>query len=298
MSLPPEVPQPVNRPNAEAEPVNQLQKIEREMTGFERATLRWAKVAVIMSALAALFVCLQWWEMHQGGAYTHTLAQAADTQAKKMTDMSTAADKIRQAAEDMVTQDRRIADNAQKALDASSKQSKASLDASIVSSRLEQRAWVGVTDLHLVGTIEAGKPISAVAVLNNTGRTIARDVRSVLVVHTSLGPIDIEEYSKHPDEPMGEPFGLKQGVFNLFPNQIMNLPAQSGVPDAEAVEAIRTRIRILYAFGQVSYMDVFSRHHITNFCGVYTPPTYLAATATAVPSDARLGTCSTHNYAD
>jgi hypothetical protein len=45
-------------------------------------------------------------------------------------------------------------------------------------------------------------------------------------------------------------------------------------------------------------MDVFSRHHITNFCGVYTPPTYLAATATAVPSDARLGTCSTHNYAD
>jgi isopentenyl phosphate kinase len=53
-------------------------------------------------------------EIHTGGSDTHTLAQAADTQAKKMIDMSNAADKIRQAAENMVTQDQRIADNAQR----------------------------------------------------------------------------------------------------------------------------------------------------------------------------------------
>src|ERR1700691_5084938 len=117
---------------------------KREMTGFERSTLRWAKVAVFMSALAAIFVCLQWWEMHQGGTDTHALAVAADTQAKKMTDMSTAADKIRQAAEGMVAQEQRIADNAEKALNASNKQSKQVLDASIASSRLDQRAWIGV----------------------------------------------------------------------------------------------------------------------------------------------------------
>jgi hypothetical protein len=54
--------------------------VEREMTGFERATLQWAKVAVGMSAVAAFFVCLQWWEMHTGGADTHALAMAAKTQ--------------------------------------------------------------------------------------------------------------------------------------------------------------------------------------------------------------------------
>ncbi len=81
MSLPPEIPQAPDRLNAQQEATNQLNGIEREMTGFERATLRWARVAVIMSGLAALFVCLQWWEMRQGGIDTHTLATATKTQA-------------------------------------------------------------------------------------------------------------------------------------------------------------------------------------------------------------------------
>jgi hypothetical protein len=83
-------------------------------------------------------------EMHEGGVDTHTLAQAADTQAKKMADMSTAADKIRQAAEGMMTQEQRIADNAKNALDASNRQAKAALDASIAASRLDARAYVTI----------------------------------------------------------------------------------------------------------------------------------------------------------
>jgi len=81
MSLPPEIHQPVDRPKTQPETTDQLRKVEPEMTGFERGTLLWAKVAVIMSGLAALFVCLQWWEMHQGGIDTHTLAVATKTQA-------------------------------------------------------------------------------------------------------------------------------------------------------------------------------------------------------------------------
>jgi len=55
----------------------QLTEVEEQMSGFEKSTLRWAKTAVIMSALAALFVCAQWWEMHEGGIDTKNLADAA-----------------------------------------------------------------------------------------------------------------------------------------------------------------------------------------------------------------------------
>ncbi len=59
----------------------QLTEVEEQMTGFEKSTLRWAKTAVIMSGLAALFVCGQWWEMHKGSTDTHNLAAAAGSQA-------------------------------------------------------------------------------------------------------------------------------------------------------------------------------------------------------------------------
>ena len=58
--------------------------------------------------------------------------------------MSGAADKIRQASEGMVTQEQRIADNAKKAMDAGNRQAKAALDASIASSRSDQRAYVTI----------------------------------------------------------------------------------------------------------------------------------------------------------
>jgi hypothetical protein len=135
---------PVTPPAAEPATAKQLQEVEKQMSSFERATLKWAKAAVIMSGIAALFVCAQWYEMHAGGADTHDLAMAAKTQADKMKDMSDAADKIRQAADGMVAQDRRIADNAQKALEASNKQSKAALDASIAASRSDQKAYVTI----------------------------------------------------------------------------------------------------------------------------------------------------------
>ena len=94
-------------------------------------------------------------EMHEGGTDTHDLASAAKTQAEKIKSMSDAADKIRQAAQDMVAQDQRIADNAEKSLAASNKQSKAALNASISASQqsnalarealeAQTRPWLGI----------------------------------------------------------------------------------------------------------------------------------------------------------
>lgn len=72
-----DVANPDSSETAKPATAQQLQEVEEQMTGFEKATLRWAKVAVLMSFLAAAFVCAQWYEMHSGGVDTHTLAVAA-----------------------------------------------------------------------------------------------------------------------------------------------------------------------------------------------------------------------------
>lgn len=69
---------------AELASAQQLTEVEKQMSGFEKSTLRWARVAVLMSFLAALFVCAQWYEMHTSGADTHNLALAAKEQATLM----------------------------------------------------------------------------------------------------------------------------------------------------------------------------------------------------------------------
>jgi hypothetical protein len=85
-------------PSGAVEPINtqvtgettaqQLTEVEKQMSGFEKSTLRWARIAVLMSGLAAAFVCAQWWEMHQGGADTHDLAVSAGKQADRMKDFA------------------------------------------------------------------------------------------------------------------------------------------------------------------------------------------------------------------
>src|ERR1700691_3675111 len=57
---------PINAPTPQPPAADQLTEIEKQMTGFERATLRWTKAAVFMSFLAAGFVRLQWIEMRNG----------------------------------------------------------------------------------------------------------------------------------------------------------------------------------------------------------------------------------------
>ncbi|MGC9998430.1 MAG: hypothetical protein ABSE79_24185 [Terriglobia bacterium] len=84
-------PDAVNQDDAEATDTSdaqQLTVVEKQMTGFEKATLRWAKTAVVLSGLAAVFVCGQWWEMRKSGADTHNLATAAGNQADWTKDLA------------------------------------------------------------------------------------------------------------------------------------------------------------------------------------------------------------------
>src|SRR2546425_12981878 len=68
---PPDVSEPSHAPAAQPATAQQLADVEQLTTGFEKATLRWARIAVVMSGLAALFVCAQWYEMRRQSQFSH-----------------------------------------------------------------------------------------------------------------------------------------------------------------------------------------------------------------------------------
>jgi hypothetical protein len=118
-SPPPDAAKTIDPKAASPATAEQLTEVEEQMSGFEKSTLRWAKTAVFMSGLAAIFVCAQWWEMHSGGKDTHDLAVAAGNQAtwtQHLSDnMKTQADRTQELADRMKDQAERtktIADQA------------------------------------------------------------------------------------------------------------------------------------------------------------------------------------------
>ena len=255
---PPEVAQPLNPETTEPATAQQLEKVEQQMSGFEKATLRWAKIAVIMSALAALFVCAQWYEMHAGGQDTHDLAAAAKDQAGKMKNMSEAADKIRQAADGMVTQDQRIADNAQQSLDASNKQSKAALTAAISQFRADQRAWVGL-GAYRVDNFNDKDPFKLILPWVNSGKTPA--IRTENAVAFALSPTRLSGPPDHKLMFDGASAIAPQGT---YVSNITNFQ----VPLNFA--AINDGTIWMYFFGKFRYHDVRSPEiHTTSFCLYY-----------------------------
>jgi hypothetical protein len=219
---------------------------------YERSTLRWTRIIVGINALTCLFIALQWYEMKSGSADTHALAEAAKTQSEKMSNMSDAADKIRQAAQDMVTQDQRVADNAKASLDASNRQSKAALDASIAASRLDQRAWVSVD-------VGERNGIFSVA-MKNIGKTPA--LNAVYFAQFSGGGRGQIPEIKPPDTPR---------------NLLRFLIAPGEARTASDWEGNYLSIFNLggdrnYVQGDIVYEDIFGNTHHTVYCYWTEPP--------------------------
>jgi hypothetical protein len=162
-------------------------------------------------------------EMHEGGTDTHDLAVAAKTQAEKMKSMSDAADKIRQAAEGMVTQEKRLADNTKTALDATIAQMR-------TQTRLAVRPWVGLDDeipqpiqngpLHIDDTGNA--TLSYAIQAKNFGNVAASNVISFvfLVVADDAAAVDQKQKEACGENYIGNPevglvlFPGKERTFN------------------------------------------------------------------------------------
>lgn len=233
------------------------------------------------SGLTILILKNQLKEMHEGGLDTHTLAQAADTQAKKMADMSIAADKIRQAAEGMVTQEQRMADNSQKALEASSRQSKASLDATIATARVEQRAWVSaVAQTYPVqGIPQVNARFDIRVNFTNTGKTPAKNIETCTM--TFAGNIDESppDFACHAKTPPPASGIIPPGGSTYTDSSL------TGALAAEVRDKILSDQIQIWVYGYVAYDDVFRQRHRTNFCY-------------RVLSGGGYGDCKNHNEMD
>lgn len=245
----------------------------RKLSSGERLAFYVTFIGLLGAALTIRVLTYTLQEMQSGSEDTHQLAITARTQAQKMQSMSTAADKIREAAEKMVTQDQRIADNAKNALDASNRQSQASLDASIGSSRLDQRAWVGVLDLVPRDFSEtSGMPV--VVVFFNSGKTPARNVqissmfRIVAVPMYGPSPENIKHLIFRPAQSIAPQGRYNQILGERIPSGDISTP-----PEIQGLQTIisefqdiKAKRHILYYFGILKYDDVFGHSRETEFC--------------------------------
>jgi hypothetical protein len=249
----------------------QFQEVEERMTAFERSTVRWTRVAVGISVLAAIFICAQWYEMHTGSADTHKLAEAASTQATQTTNLATAAGT--QAAQTKVLADQAIIQAqankqlAQNAVDALANTEKSFRD--------EQRAWVGISDLNL-STFEPNKPITIEMRIANTGRTPARNVKSRYRTHTSNlamdGPNPVQLSNLQKTKWEYDPAIAPQGKFSYWLGEIEpgrpitaeQFSTSKDLKDSFAL--IKSGALIMYDYGEISYRDQSGREHTTTFC--------------------------------
>jgi hypothetical protein len=218
---------------------------------------------VLLTAVIAGTSYLQWHEIKSGGRDTHELALAAGKQADKMKDMSDAAEKIRQAAEGMVTQEQRIADNAQKSLNASSKQNKAGLDASIGASRLDQRAWVASVGMGM-DPPEVGKKGHGFVTWNNSGKTFARRVKPLC--HWAFVPKEI--LSEVELTKLVPPVDTTSSIGVLAPNAQYKTIIEGREPINASLQTELLSSWYTYLWGEITYEDIFKRSHTTVFCSV------------------------------
>jgi len=213
---------------------------------------------VLLTAVIAGTSYLQWREIRAGSTDTHTLAQAADAQAKKMGNMSDAAEKIRKAAEGMVTQEQRIADNAQKALDVSNKQSKAALDESIALSRLDQRAWVTVKTATLTKAPTIGEPVLVTLEIINSGKTPALNatIGGSVISRSIISEKDFQDATIY--KPVSVMVIGPSTVVTIF------LDTSDAVRQQEQIDALGKK-NTIYASGFLQYDDIFGKQHRTKF---------------------------------
>lgn len=221
-----------------------------------RSSEFWTALATV---IIALFTALTYTIVKDSTQDTQQLITAAQSQAQSAGVMAAAADKIKQAAQDMVAQDQRIADNASHALEASSKQSSVTLDASIEASHLDQRAWVGSVAASLVPNtaIKADTDTTVQIAIENTGKTPALDVAP----HAHWNIL-------MPDSPLTVENGSSffQSTNVLFPNQAVTLTTDKFQIPAIELPLITKGDMVFKIWGEIPYDDVFGRHHWTKFC--------------------------------
>ncbi len=301
--------QPEDASITEQPATQRLEADEREMSGFEKSTLRWARTAVILSGIAAIFVCAQWWEMRKGGNDTHSLAVAAGNQAlwaqrlaisagTESGDMNDLAAHMKDQADrtkDLADQAKSQAVSAKISADAARSAAETAKDSLIQ----VQRAVMTVSNIDV--SREAGKSGQVADLLmfvhwKNVGGTPTKNltIRTNYLATPRRLPNDYP-FTDIPDPPSTSTdtpsFAAPQGVVTAAPVSI---------PVEEVGQIVDGR-KVIYVWGHADYRDVFSGTplHTSQYCFVVTG--FYGDIYSTSPNEttvANTENCPTHNCLD
>jgi hypothetical protein len=229
----------------------QLAEVKHDLSAFEKATLRWTRTTTGIGFVTAVFICLQWCEMHSGSVDTHALAGAAGKQATAAQNFSDTAKEISNSVAGAVDQLKSAADNA-----------RTSIKATQEALRLEQRPWVYISVMYLTKPV-VGQRFLVELGLKNEGRTPATPTGGANFVVVS--PIQIPRLV---DGFLGLP--RKEGI--IFPGIVYGpeqaFSAESVIVGEKEIAALNAKPPLLriYVYGRIEYLDVWKGKHTTSFC--------------------------------
>jgi len=132
--------------------------------------------------------------------------------------------------------------------------------------RTDQRAWMGIPTLEVVGKVEAGTPLVIRLVFHNSGKTPAAHVAAV-----AIG--DPKPFNAPPDIAYREG-EVMRGIGFASPNSGFDSfvsPTQGKALTEAAFNGIASGKYRIYVHGRVDYEDIFRRKHWMTFCYYLAP---------------------------
>lgn len=170
-----------------------------------------------------------------------------------------------------------------------SHQSKDALDSAIDNFRLDQRAWVGVSEISSAPYVEngikvfakTGEKIKAEVVIKNTGKTPAFKVKNIISLH----------YVKAGDKISVDKSGLEELENSnriMQPGSVgyLETPELGGFPNQADIQNLADKKYFVYVTTFITYEDVFNQSHFTEHCAVL------------MPNLSSFGLCKTNNNAN
>jgi hypothetical protein len=214
----------------------------------------------------------------QGGEDTTNIAEAAKSQACSARKIAEASERNATAAEGFAASAGGIktgidgavlklqaqADKMEDARKSSERNSTNALQATIDNFHQDQRAWVGIESIDAFNLAPTDS-FKIVFRTRNSGRTPALKMHSLAILHSLPGS---EKFAPDIGATPGDAINSNS---TDAPNGTGYIPTPSYPLTQKQIDAIKSGVFRLYAYGRIDYTDIYGRPHTTTFCRVILP---------------------------
>jgi len=158
-----------------------------------------------------------------------------------------------------------------------------SLDETIKSFQLDQRAWVGPVGGGVVGGLKEGTPAIFDILIKNVGKTPALKYTPRIGLQTD--PFNVKFKPRYRTDLAATRRKTSEAVIQPNGETRLNIRSNGPIPK-QTIDEIRDQTIYYYVFGELLYRDVFKRPHYTRFCALVLPDLH------------NIGSCDTYNETD